>query len=300
MSQAKNDANHTRTAASPASLVRRRFLGQIAAAAGGGALLALGASLYARQASALPAQAIRPPGALPEEEYLAACVRCGLCVRDCPYETLKLADLGDPVPTGTPYFTARQVPCEMCEDIPCIKACPTGALDRSLTDISKARMGLAVLSDQENCLNFLGLRCDVCYRVCPVIDKAITLESRHNPRSDRHAMLLPTVHSDACTGCGKCEKSCVLPEPAIKVMPRQLALGALPAHYRKGWDEKARHGESLIGEQVRLPVRGFEGTTAGRSASAPLNAPEAPAAPYASDAPTQPTGTRQLDSRWKP
>ena len=41
-------------------------------------------------------------------------------------------------------------------------------------------MGLAVLIDQENCLNFLGLRCDVCYRVCPVIDKAITLDPQTN------------------------------------------------------------------------------------------------------------------------
>ena len=81
-------------------------------------------------------------------------------------------------------------------------------------------MGVAVLVDQENCLNFLGLRCDVCYRVCPVIDKAITLEKFSNPRSDRHALLLPTVHADACTGCGKCEKSCVLEQAAIKVLPR--------------------------------------------------------------------------------
>ena len=279
---------------------RRRFLRQIAAGAGGGCLLALGVGLHARQASALPAQAIRPPGALPESEYLAACVRCGLCVRDCPYGTLKLADLGDPVATGTPYFTARQVPCEMCEDIPCVKACPTGALDRKLTDISKARMGLAVLADQENCLNFLGLRCDVCYRVCPLIDQAITLESRHNPRSDRHAMLLPTVHSDACTGCGKCEKSCVLPQAAIKVMPRPLALGALPAHYRKGWEEKARHGESLIGEQVRLPVRGFEGSTAGRSASETVTAPSTPEAPYPQAPAETPKQPQHLDARWKP
>jgi ferredoxin-type protein NapG len=88
-----------------------------------------------------------------------------------------------------------------------------------LTDINQARMGVAVLIDEENCLNFLGLRCDVCYRVCPVIDKAITLEKFSNPRSDRHAMLLPTVHAEHCTGCGKCEKSCVLEQAAIKVLP---------------------------------------------------------------------------------
>ena len=184
-------------------------------------------------------------------------------MRDCPFDTLKLSRLGDNVATGTPYFEARSIACEMCDDIPCVKACPTGALDRELTDIRKARMGLAVLIDQETCLNFLGLRCDVCYRVCPAIDEAITLELVHNPRSDRHAMLLPTVHSDACTGCGKCEKSCVLPEAAIKVLPFKLAQGKSAEHYRKGWEEKEAAGGSLIGEQEQLPMRGLEGRAYG-------------------------------------
>lgn len=304
MDTGKKTARTPSTAASPASLARRKFINSVAAAAGGGCLLALGAGLYSRQAAALPAQALRPPGALPEADFLAACVRCGLCVRDCPYDTLKLSDLGDPVATGTPYFTARKIACEMCDDIPCVKACPTGALDRQLTDINKAQMGLAALVDHESCLNFLGLRCDVCYRVCPVIDKAITLETHHNPRSDRHAMLLPTVHSDACTGCGKCEKSCVLPEAAIKVFPRELAQGALPAHYRKSWEEKARHGGSLIGEQVEMPTRGFEGSTAGRAATETVTAPTgaAPAAPSAPPPPAKAAGGIRsgLDSRWKP
>ena len=242
----------------PTDTARRKFLRNAAGAAGTGCLLNLGALLVSGPADARPAQALRPPGALAEEDFLAACVRCGLCVRDCPYDTLQLAPAGHPVAPGTPYFTARAIPCEMCEDIPCVRACPTAALDHQLTDIREARMGLAVLSDHETCLNFLGLRCDVCYRVCPVIDQAITLEKLHNPRSDRHAMLLPTVHSDHCTGCGKCEKSCVLPEPAIKVMPARLAQGKLPEHYRKGWEEKDKHGSSLIGEQISLPVRGLE------------------------------------------
>ena len=245
--------------AKPASRARRRFLNNIAGAAGGAALLSIGLGLYAKQASALPASALRPPGALAENEFLSACVRCGLCVRDCPYDTLRLSTLGDGVATGTPYFVARQVPCEMCETIPCVKACPTGALDKSLTDINQSKMGLAALIDQETCLNFLGLRCDVCHRVCPVIDKAITLETRHNPRSDRHAIFQPTVHSEHCTGCGKCEKACVLEEAAIKVFPLKLAKGELGHHYRKGWEEKAKHGGSLIPEQIKLPVRGLEG-----------------------------------------
>jgi ferredoxin-type protein NapG len=139
----------------------------------------------------------------------------------------------------------------MCEDIPCVKACPTGALDHALTDITQARMGVAVLVDQENCLNFLGLRCDVCYRVCPVIDKAITLDKVSNPRSDRHAMLLPVVHAEACTGCGKCEKSCVLEQAAIKVLPPDIARGEPGHHYRKGW-ESAQRGAT---PRYELPVQ---------------------------------------------
>lgn len=263
-------------ATTPVKESRRHFLAtlsKVAGVAGGAGLLSLGLGLHARQASALPAQALRPPGALAEDAFLAACLRCGLCVHGCPYDMLKLASPGMPVPTGTPYFIARDKPCEMCEDIPCVVACPSGALDRSLKDIGKARMGLAALVDQETCLNFLGLRCDVCYRVCPVIDKAITLEKLHNPRSDRHALLLPTVHSDHCTGCGKCEKACVLPQAAIKIYPVKLAKGALPDHYRKGWEEKATHGGSLIGEQIKLPVRGLEEATTGSIAPAPAAQP---------------------------
>jgi ferredoxin-type protein NapG len=231
------------------NVARRQFLFDSAKMACGVGMLGLGLGLYAKQSKALPALALRPPGALPEDDFLGACIRCGLCVRDCPYNTLELAKPEAPVATGTPYFTARNIPCEMCEDIPCVKACPTKALDHTLTDINKAKMGVAVLIDHETCLNFLGLRCDVCYRVCPVIDKAITLDMVPNSvRTGRHAMFLPTVHSEHCTGCGKCEKSCVLEEAAIRVLPPKLAKGELGKHYRVGWEEQKKAGHSLIDE----------------------------------------------------
>jgi len=58
------------------------------------------------------------------------------------------------------------------------------------------------------------------------------------------------VHADACTGCGKCEKSCVLERAAIKVLPVALARGELGHHYRLGWEEKQKAGESLVTPDV--------------------------------------------------
>ena len=118
--------------AKTSSAERREFMLSTAKMACGVGMLGVGLGLYGRQAKALPPAAIRPPGALKEDEFLGACVRCGLCVRDCPYDILSLARPGEAVATGTPYFVARAKPCEMCEDIPCVKACPTGALDPAL------------------------------------------------------------------------------------------------------------------------------------------------------------------------
>lgn len=225
---------------------RRRFLTSIARSASAVGILGLGLGLYSRQSQSLPANAIRPPGVKDELDFQAACIRCGLCVRDCPYDMLKLAKPGENIPLGTPWFEARVAPCEMCEDIPCVKACPTGALDSDLVNIDDARMGLAVLIDQENCIAFRGLRCEVCYNVCPVRGKAITLSRSHNKRTGKHALIIPTVHSDDCTGCGKCEAACVVEKATIKVLPFHIAQGEMGAFYRLGWEEKEKAGGSLV------------------------------------------------------
>lgn len=237
------------------ALSRRQFVADTAKTVCGVGLAGLALGLAAHGARAIAPVAVRPPGVADEHAFQSACIRCGLCVRDCPYDILRLATLGEDVALGTPYFVARAIPCEMCEDIPCIAACPTGALNKELTNIDDARMGLAVLIDHETCLNFLGLRCDVCYRACPLIDKAITLELRHNPRTGVHAEFIPTVHSDSCTGCGKCEHSCVLEKAAIKVVPTSIAKGQIGAHYRLGWVEKKKKGESLVPGLMDLPDR---------------------------------------------
>lgn len=132
---------------------RRRFLRDMVRAAGGLAVVGVALGLQQQTARATGVR-LRPPGALSEEAFASACVRCGQCVQACPYDTLKLATLASGLAAGTPYFVARDIPCEMCEDIPCAKVCPSGALDRDIESIDDSRMGLAVLLDHENCLNY--------------------------------------------------------------------------------------------------------------------------------------------------
>ena len=102
------------------------------------------------------------------------------------------------------------------------------------------------LKIDEQGIAFRGLRCEVCFNICPVRNKAITLELQHNKRSGKHALFIPVVHSDHCTGCGLCEKACILEEAAIKVFPMHLAKGELGGHYRLGWQEKEKAGKALV------------------------------------------------------
>lgn len=119
-------------------------------------------------------RSLRPPGALPEPRFASACVRFGLCVQACPYDTLRLAPEGGPVAPGTPYFVARETPCYMCDGVPCRQACPTGALGDGPLDIRAARIGLAGLIRPEGCYSFIGAAiCNSCVKACPLKGRAI-------------------------------------------------------------------------------------------------------------------------------
>lgn len=93
------------------------------------ALSLSGAVLWKVSTQANDRLLLRPPGALSEDEFISSCIRCGLCVEACPFNTLKLAEAGDGLGAGLPYFTPRSQPCKMCPSIPCTAACPTKALD---------------------------------------------------------------------------------------------------------------------------------------------------------------------------
>lgn len=192
---------------------RRRWVGSALVLAGLGVFGAWRAR--AERHEPRDERALRPPGAIAERDFTSACVRCGLCVQACPFDVLHLAASDGPVAEGTPYFRARESPCVMCADVPCQRACPTGALGAGPLPIEQARIGVAGLSRPEGCYSFIGAAaCNSCFQACPLRGRAITMRQGLTRLGGRFT---PTVDAAVCTGCGLCEKACIAEQPAITV-----------------------------------------------------------------------------------
>ncbi len=107
---------------------------------------------------------LRPPGSLGEDLFLASCIKCGQCLQVCPPQVIKLAGINQGFGIGTPYITPRQGACILCSGLPCVLACPTGALDHNLSLGKDAEMGLAVITNPDTCLSVLSVN-DLVYRL---------------------------------------------------------------------------------------------------------------------------------------
>lgn len=86
----------------------------------------------------------------------------------------------------------------------------------------EVRMGVAVI-DEKRCLSYRGMRCEVCYRACPLIDEAISIDYRQREGDAIHAVFAPVVREEACVGCGLCVQRCPVDDsgPAISVAPTE-------------------------------------------------------------------------------
>lgn len=162
----------------------------------------------AQQASAL--RYLRPPGALAEEAFETRCIRCGQCGEVCPNRCINYFGLRNGLASlDTPYIIPRDQACILC--MKCGEVCPTDAIEkieRKLEPIlQKVRMGRARV-DENLCLSFQGKTCGVCYRACPLQDVAITVGRLEQPHV-----------TDACVGCGLCERSCIQLPQAIRIVP---------------------------------------------------------------------------------
>ena len=109
---------------------------------------------------------------------------------------------------GTPYIDPMKTPCVMCDDLPCISACPDSAL-LPVDSPGEVNMGYAIL-DKKKCQAYGDTFCQQCIIDCP-IPGAITQNKDQQPE----------FHKKICTGCGVCVRSCstVNIPVAIKVKP---------------------------------------------------------------------------------
>jgi len=164
---------------------------------------------------------LRPPGIQSEADFLARCIKCGKCIEACPYAALHVAGPPAGSSAGTPFIDAREQACRLCADFPCVAACPTDAL-RDVSDKHDAHMGYARI-DEQVCIAYQGYRCEVCYRVCPLIDEAITIDFQNRENDSIHAKFIPQVHKGKCTGCGLCVERCAVSEPYVPIRIVTLA-----------------------------------------------------------------------------
>jgi len=178
---------------------------------------------------------IRPPGSLPEEEFLKRCVRCGECMKVCLTGGIQPAVFEAGIEgVWTPRLDFDlgycQYACTLCGQV-----CPTGAI-RELTPEEKARtrIGLAHI-DRSRCIPWSqGVDCIVCEEHCPTPEKAIKFISGEVlTLKGRRRVKLPVVDYGLCIGCGICQYKCPLEDrPAIVVTPFGASRGGgflLPA-----------------------------------------------------------------------
>ena len=137
---------------------------------------------------------IRPPWALPETEFAAACDGCNKCIQKCPENILK------PTADGLVQVSFDDAGCTFCGE--CVAICPTAALSPTIEP------PLTLNADiQGSCIALQGVMCRLCEDACET--RAIHFQPGLNGKS------FPLISEDHCNGCGACVSRC--PSSAIRM-----------------------------------------------------------------------------------
>lgn len=184
----------------------------------GGAAVGVAAAIGLPRMGGADEHVIRPPGSLPEERFLGACVRCGECVKACPTGILQPAGASVGLPSlWTPHADPLRASCDPdCTN--CGSVCPTGAIRHlPLEEKREARMGLAVVD--ETCI-----QCFRCISACP-----------YNAIVEMGPDLPVWVRADRCVGCGACENTCHM---EVVLGTGELDRAAIRVHAGEGRDDR--------------------------------------------------------------
>jgi MauM/NapG family ferredoxin protein len=164
---------------------------------------------------------LRPPGVIDEGEFLSKCIRCGICLKECPTQALQ-PDFSQSSLEGawTPILIPRNGFCDYGCNI-CGQNCPVQAIPPlTLEEKRQTQIGHAYI-DHNRCLAWSDhTNCIVCEEMCPIPQKAITLDHQQITLADGSQvdLLLPVVDRNRCIGCGTCENKCpVSGDAAIRV-----------------------------------------------------------------------------------
>lgn len=180
-----------------------------------------------RTGLASKAKLLRPPGSLPEPQFLDSCVRCGECIKICPGPVLYPAGLeGGLEAIWTPKAVPSRAGCHQDCNF-CTQVCPTRAIrPLSIDEKRKTHMGLAFINLNTCLPHATGRHCQICFEECktagynaiemhtiePYIDDMQTdgySESDFaRARMGMSNVQAPFVKRDACVGCGLCEYRC--------------------------------------------------------------------------------------------
>lgn len=132
---------------------------------------------------------IRPPWALPEAAFIAACTRCGDCAPACPEHVIAIGS------GAYPQLDFSHDGCSFCAA--CVGVCTTGALRRD-TDTQTPWANKVELTP--GCLTLSGIVCRSCGEHCDT--GAIHFQL------PRGGVACPRIDAVACTGCGACIGVC--------------------------------------------------------------------------------------------
>ena len=150
---------------------------------------------------------IRPPGALiDDDEFIAACIGCGLCGEICPPKCIQFDKSRGGNQLNTPFIDPEIKACTLCEK--CMDVCPTNALTN--TPRNDIKMGLAQI-DRLACYPWVDRGvCGACVAICPIGKAAIKFDFAN--------MYRPIVVEEGCVGCGLCVEICPHPSLPIRIV----------------------------------------------------------------------------------